>query len=86
MARRKRTDWSLVCPFLNQSDDFALGVEFGLLYAELSRRAANGETRIEGYFSRANQENVLLLMNRSGWAVRELEPHDDCWFWLAAER
>ncbi len=74
--------FTLVCPFLTDDPVFAQGVEFGLLYARMRR----GRKPIKDYFSRTNQEQILLLANRLGWAVREIEPWDNFWFWCVLEK
>jgi hypothetical protein len=72
----------LVCPFMTDDPMFAYGVEFGLLHA----RMRGDEEAIGDYFCRANQERILLLANRLGWKVVEVEPTDKDWFWCEMER
>jgi hypothetical protein len=74
---------TLVCPFLTDDPVYANGVEFGMLYARM-RDAP--EDAIQDYFCRANQEQILLLANRLGWTVREIEPWNKHWFWCVIER
>lgn len=74
--------WAMVCPFLTDDPVFARGVEFGLLYAQMQA----GEEDIQDYFQRENQEQILLLVNRVGWQVVEMQPHDGCWFWCHLKR
>jgi hypothetical protein len=74
--------YSLVCPFLSDDPMFAYGVEFGLLYARMKDEAE----WIEDYFCRENQDRILLLANRLGWAVRAVKPWDKFWFWCELER
>ena len=76
------TTYGLVCPFLTDDPMFAYGVEFGLLRA---RMQGEGE-RIEDYFTRENQERILLLANRLGWSVRAIKPWGSGWFWCEMER
>lgn len=73
---------TLVCPFLDDSPAYALGVEFGLLYARM--RDADGP--IEDYFTRANQDQILLLASRSGWIVADMKPWDKSWFWCRLKK
>lgn len=66
---------NMVCPFLDRNPRFAYGVEFGLLYARMQLHS-----EIRDYFCLANQEQILLLVNRMGWQVLEMEDHDGEWF------
>jgi hypothetical protein len=75
------TTYSLVCPFLTDDPTFAYGVEFGLLYARMQTAK-----RIKDYFCRENQERILLLANRLGWAVKKIKPWGKDWFWCVLER
>jgi len=74
--------YDLVCPFLTEDPVYALGVELGLLCAKMRGRCR----RIRDYFSRQNQEQILLLANRLGWTVKRISAHDDYWFWCHLER
>lgn len=76
-------EWSLVVPFLDDSPEYARGVEFGMVYTELRDTDA---TEYANYVSRANQDQVLLAASRLGWFVAEMTPHDGSWFWLRLER
>jgi hypothetical protein len=76
------TTHNLICPFLTDDPMFAWGVEFGLLYA----RMQSAEDRIGDYFCRENQDRILLLANRLGWAVRTVKPWDKGWFWCEMEK
>lgn len=73
---------TLLCPFLNTDPAFAYGVEFGLLWA----RMQNEEEPIADYFTRANQDQILLAASRLGWAVAEMKPWDRYWFWCRLEK
>jgi hypothetical protein len=70
--------WTLICPFLNQSSDFALGVEFGRLYA---RMRIGEDAEISDYFCIENQDQILLVASRLGWEVVEMSSWDADWFW-----
>lgn len=80
-------NYGLVVPFLNQSSDFAHGVEFGMLYA---RMRGGGEDEIRGLFLVGNQDQILLAAGRTGWHVEcvaeadpELASHAaKGWFYL----
>ncbi|HJT76410.1 MAG TPA: hypothetical protein VJ739_04340 [Gemmataceae bacterium] len=76
------TTYGLVCPFLTDDPTFAYGVEFGLLYARMQSEA---ET-ISDYFCRENQDRILLLASRLGWAVKRIKPWNKDWFWCALEK
>lgn len=73
--------YALVCPFLSESPNFAYGVEFGLLYARMQ-----ATDHIQDYFSRANQELILLLANRTGWRVETIQAWDRDWFWCVLRK
>jgi hypothetical protein len=75
------TGYDLVCPFLTDDPMFAYGVEFGLLVAKMKT-----EDRIADYFCRKNQDRILLLASRNGWAVVEMKNNDRDWFWCELER
>lgn len=51
-------------PLLNDSEDYALGAEFGMLFA-----AMEFTNEINGWFKIANQEQITLLANRYGWHI-----------------
>lgn len=75
---------TLVCPFLTDDPTYAYGVEFGMLFCEMSRKR-----KIRGYYCRRNQEQILLLANRLGWEVKAInhrndqgQPWEKDWFWL----
>lgn len=73
---------TLVCPFLSDDPVYAHGVEFGLLYG----RMRDSDEPVADYFTRANQDQILLLASRLGWAVREIKPWDKFWFWCHLEK
>ena len=77
------SNYTLVCPFLTDDPMFACGVEFGMLY---QRMANLGDWEIADFFMRQNQERILLLANRLGWQVKELNGHDKDWFWVEMEK
>ncbi len=76
------TSNTLVCPFLNPDPVYAYGVEFGLLYARMQH---SGEP-VADYFTRANQDQILVLASRLGWSVEEIRPWDKDWFWCRMEK
>ena len=71
------SNWSLVCPFLTDDPNFARGVEFGLLFAQMKTAKA-----IDGYYLLANQEQITLLANRAGWTILKMKAWDKSWFRL----
>jgi len=73
--------YTLVCPFLNDDPTYSLGVEFGMLYARMQ-----AEDRVADYFSRKNQEQILLAANRLGWRVVEVRSQNKDWFWCEMEK
>jgi len=76
------TTYNIVCPFLTDDPTFAYGVEFGMLYA----RMRNGCDSIRDFFCRANQDQILLLASRMGWAVQQMKPWGKDWFWCELEK
>jgi hypothetical protein len=74
--------YGLLCPFLNDSPDYAHGVELGLLWARLRGE----EEVIEDYVTLANQEQVTLAANRLGWRVALMRRGPKGWFWVRLER
>ena len=72
-------NWNCVVPFLDTDPKYAYGVEFGMLRMELKER-----DEVSGYYCRANQDQILLLLSRLGWNVVKMEIHDADWFWLEA--
>ncbi len=77
-------EYDLVMPFLTDDPAFAHGVEFGLLYARMTR---GEEDRISDYFLIDNEEQITLCANRLGWRVVEIR-HGECegWFWCEMVR
>ena len=76
------TSNTLICPFLNSDPVYAHGVEFGLLYA----RMRDSDEPVADYFTRENQDQILLLANRLGWSVVEVRAWDKTWFWCRMEK
>jgi hypothetical protein len=74
---------TLVCPFLDESNEYASGVEFGILYANMQDP---WNDMIEDFFTRANQDQILLAANRLGWHVAEIKEENKDWFWCRLER
>lgn len=70
----------IFCPYLNSDLNYSLGVEFGVFVCFMQA----GE-QFSGYFFIENQEQMLLLVNRMGWQVKEMERHDDEWFFMDVE-
>jgi hypothetical protein len=76
-------EWVLVCPFLDQDQKFAYGVEFGMLYESMRR----GDKVIKGYYRTENEEQIRLAAHRKGYDVTELKPWDEGpkdngWVWI----
>lgn len=80
-----KQNYNLACPFLDESPRYSLGVEFGLLWAEMRAKEEHGEA-IQGYFRVRNQEQITLAANRLGWKVVEMKPWESGWFFLKMER
>ncbi len=74
---------SLVVPFLTDDVQFALGVEFGMLY---QRMRHGDEDVIEDCFLLENQDRILLLASRLGWHVSEIEGWGEGWFRCRLDR
>lgn len=76
-------DYSLVCPFLTDDPLYALGVEFGMLYARMSRMKMG---TIKDYFLLDNQEQVLLLASRLGWSVVKMRVWRKSWVFITLRK
>lgn len=76
------TNNTLICPFLNPEPVYAYGVEFGMLYV----RMRDSDEPVADYFTRENQDQILLLASRLGWSVEEMRPWGKDWFWCKMER
>jgi hypothetical protein len=76
------TNYTLVCPFLTDEPAFVHGVEFGMLYA----RMREGADSVSDYFTRDNQDRILLLASRLGWVVHHMKPWGKDWFWCELEK
>ena len=79
---------SLLIPFLNKSDDYCHGVEFGMMVAA---KMVSGVKRIRGYFRTENEEQIRLACYRMKYDVVELEPwehegEDTGWVWMVLKR
>lgn len=72
--------WGLVLPFLTDSVEFCNGVEIGMLYERMKV-----EDRIGSYFHTANQEQITLMANRSGWTIDRMEVWADGPEWFLLE-
>jgi len=77
------TSYGLICPFLDHDPKYAYGVEFGMLYCRMRN---SSENVVEGYFCRANQDQILLLASRIGWRVATMKPWGRDWMWFRLER
>lgn len=75
------TRWGCVVPFLDTDVKYAHGVEFGQLFERLKEA-----DKIHEYITRANQDQVLLLLSRLGWTVETIKEHDENWFYIEANR
>jgi hypothetical protein len=77
-------DWNLVVPFLTDDPMFAYGVELGMLFMRMKEGEPIGD-----YFTRQNQERILLLANRLRWSVKNLDTPRSIvgrdWFWCELE-
>jgi hypothetical protein len=73
-------EYHLLCPFLQESADFAHGVEFGMLFERMKRAR-----KIADYFLRKNQDQILLLASRFGWDVIRLKSSGD-WVWIKMKK
>jgi hypothetical protein len=76
-------DHSLICPFLDESPAYAAGVELGVLFERMKRRRV-----IRDYFTAANQDQITLLCNRTGWEVVSMRPWggEGQWFYGVLRR
>lgn len=69
--------YSLVCPFLTDDPNYAYGVELGMLFEQMKI-----ETKIKNYFTMANQEQITLLCNRTGWTIKDMIPWGKDWVFI----
>ena len=75
--------YGLICPFLDTDPRFAFGVAFGQFIERL-----RDVDEFEGYELIANQEQITLYANRTGWTIDTMEPwqpepdEDPQWFLL----
>lgn len=67
--------WGLVVPFLNDSPDFAYGVQIGMLYEQMKTAS-----EVRGLYQSAIQDQILLMANRLGWTVNKVGRSKDGWF------
>lgn len=74
--------YDLVCPFLTDDPMFSYGVEFGMLYVRMREES----DLISDFFSRENQDRILLLASRLGWVVLQMKPWGEDWFWCELEK
>jgi hypothetical protein len=77
-------EFGLVMPFLTDDPAFAHGVEFGMLYARMTREG--GERVIEGHFLIGNEEQITLAANRLGWRVTGIDHGTEGWVFVRLER
>jgi hypothetical protein len=61
-----------VCASPDGCAAYACGVEFGQLVARMQK-----STPIADYFPRQNQDQILQVANRLGWAILETRPEGD---------
>lgn len=61
-------DWEAVVPFLPKSEEYALGVDFAMIFI-----AMHMSNEIRGVFDVVHQEAILLAANRLGFNVHQLE-------------
>lgn len=74
-------EYGLLVPFLDTSDSFAHGVEFGMIFEQLKVCREAGEP-FRQYVTIANQEQLTLAANRLGWHIETMRPWGDQWFWI----
>ncbi len=72
---------SLICPFLNDDPVFAQGVEIGMLFNRMQT-----EDVVEDYFTRSNQDQILLLASRLKWLVMRMKPWGKDWIFICIEK
>ncbi|TXI06508.1 MAG: hypothetical protein E6Q76_09660 [Rhizobium sp.] len=71
--------FSLALPFLTDSREFAYGVEVGILWQRMKT-----ERHLDEMCLLANQEQILLMLNRARWRVERAEVVAKGWFHLVA--
>lgn len=80
---RDPDSFELVTPFMEDHPKFALGVEFGMVYAKLNNPR---RMRYQGMLHRANEERLCLMANRMGYQVVKRKKINRNWFYLAVRR
>jgi hypothetical protein len=76
MGDKAPDDYGLLVPFLDRSDSFAHGVEFGMIWERMKACREAGEPFAD-YVTTANQEQLTLAANRLGWTVEEMRQEAD---------
>lgn len=74
--------WNLVTPFLDESPSFALGVQFGMLYARLQKKPRV----IKEMVSRKLEDQILLTAGHLGYEVTKRKRIDRCWMSITLKR
>ena len=73
-------EYSLLCPFVNQSPDFVLGIEAGRIWERMNRR----EQTIKATVHVENEDDLRQFATTHGyWAM--FEPLTEARDWLTAE-
>lgn len=75
------SDYSLVVPFLDDSPTYARGVEFGMLFERLKKAK-----KVKELITTDNEEQVTLLLNRTGWESVSVKQIGEGWSEIKATR
>lgn len=76
-------EYSLLCPFLDDSNSYTCGFEFGQFW-ETMKRLKSGRV-MRNLFHVENQEQITLAANRMRWRVLKMEPVKETPGWVYIE-
>jgi len=76
---------TLLCPFLDDSKTYALGVEFGMIWAKFQDSSID---EIKDFIMTDNEEQIILAANRLGWIIEKINNTDQGggWTWIEMRR
>ena len=79
---------SLLVPFLDPSQRYCRGVEYGMMVVT---HMLDGRPEVKGYFRSLNEEQIRLTCYRLGYEVSEVAPwrHEGRrtgWVWMVLSR
>ena len=79
-------EFALVAPFLTDAQQFTLDVEFGQWYERIKpKKDGRIAGRVRMLIHRENQDRILLLASRLGYAVKRQRMIDETWMSIDLE-